>query len=144
MYGGKFQVYTDNNPLTYILTTAKLDATRQWWVASFTNYDFTIHYRSGKQNTEADTLSRVKWHHEDDVQVKAILARGSNADTTIPLGISSSSVHCNNIQVNSTPKLAQEDWIKEQSNDGDIGPVVELVQQGKHLQYTCKEGDPQE
>ena len=110
-------------------------------MASLANYDFTIHYRSGKQNTEADTLSRVKWHHEDDVKVKAILARSSNVDTTIPLAISSSSVHCNNMQVNSTPKLAQEDWIKEQSNDGDIGPVVELVQQGKHLQYTCKEGD---
>ena len=121
--------------------TAKLDATRQWWVASLANYDFTIHYRSGKQNAEADTLSRIKWQHEDDVQVKAILARGSNADTTITLGINSNNVHCSNIQVNSTPKLTQEDWIKEQSNDEDIGPVIELVQQGKHLQYTCKEGD---
>ena len=82
-----------------------------------------------------------KWQHEDDIQVKAILARGSNADTTIPLGINSNNVHCSNIQVNSTPKLMEEDWIKEQSNDEDIGPVVELVQQGKHLQYTCKEGD---
>ena len=44
LYGGKFQVYTDNNPLTYILSTAKLDATGQWWVASLANYDFTIQY----------------------------------------------------------------------------------------------------
>ena len=27
LYGAKFQVFTDNNPLTYVLTTAKLDAT---------------------------------------------------------------------------------------------------------------------
>ena len=26
LHGGEFQVFTDNNPLTYILTTAKLDA----------------------------------------------------------------------------------------------------------------------
>ena len=26
LYGGHFEVYTDNNPLTYILITAKLDA----------------------------------------------------------------------------------------------------------------------
>ena len=26
LYGGTFDVFTDNNPLTYILTTAKLDA----------------------------------------------------------------------------------------------------------------------
>ena len=29
LYGGTFDVYTDNNPLTYILTTAKLDAIGQ-------------------------------------------------------------------------------------------------------------------
>ena len=27
LYGNKFEVLTDNNPLTYVLTTAKLDAT---------------------------------------------------------------------------------------------------------------------
>ena len=40
LYGGQFNVYTDNNPLTYILTSAKLDATGQRWVASLANYDF--------------------------------------------------------------------------------------------------------
>ena len=40
LYGGHFEVYTDNNPLTYILTTAKLDATGQRWVASLANYNF--------------------------------------------------------------------------------------------------------
>ena len=34
LYGSTFEVYTDNNPLTYIMTTAKLDATTQRWVAS--------------------------------------------------------------------------------------------------------------
>ena len=125
----------------YILTTAKLDATGQRWVASLANYDFSIHYRSGKQNIKADPLSRINWQH-DDVQVKAILARGLIADTTVPLVINFNSVHCKNAQLDSTPKLKQELWIKEQNADKDIDLVVELVQQGKHLQYTCKEGDP--
>ena len=38
LYGGKFEVFTDNNPLTYILRTAKLDATGQRWVANLANY----------------------------------------------------------------------------------------------------------
>ena len=42
LYSGQFDVYTDNNPLTYILTSAKLDATGQRWVASLANYDFRI------------------------------------------------------------------------------------------------------
>ena len=76
------------------------------------------------------------------MQVKAILARGLNANTTVPLVINFNGAHCNNVQLDSTPRLKQEDWIKEQNADEDIGPVVELVRQGKHLQYTCKEGNP--
>ena len=40
LYGGHFEVYMDNNPLTYILTTGRLDATGQRWVASLANYNF--------------------------------------------------------------------------------------------------------
>ena len=40
MIGGHFEVYTDNNPLTYILTTAKLESAGQRWVASLANYNF--------------------------------------------------------------------------------------------------------
>ena len=42
LYGGNFDVYTDNNPLTYILTTAKLDAQGQRWVAQLAQYNFQI------------------------------------------------------------------------------------------------------
>ena len=52
---------TDNNPLTYVLTTAKLDACGQRWVAKLANYNFTIQYRSGQSNVEADALSRISW-----------------------------------------------------------------------------------
>ena len=47
LYGEQFDVYTDNNPLTYILTSAKLDATGQRWVASLANYDCQIFYKFG-------------------------------------------------------------------------------------------------
>ena len=61
LYGGHFEVYTDNNPLTYVLTTAKLDATGQRWIASLANYNFKIFYRSGKLNVEADALLCLPW-----------------------------------------------------------------------------------
>ena len=57
LYGGQFDVYTDNNPLTYIFTSAKLDATGQRWAASLANYDFQIFYKSRKTNIEVDALS---------------------------------------------------------------------------------------
>lgn len=59
LYGSKFEVKTDNNPLTYILTTAKLDATGHRWLAALEAYDFSISYKTGKTNTDADALSRL-------------------------------------------------------------------------------------
>ena len=53
------QTYTDNNPLTYILTTAKLDAASHQWVASLTNYNFQLYYQARKTNIDADALSKV-------------------------------------------------------------------------------------
>ena len=49
----------DNNLLTYVLTTAKLDAASHRWVASLANHNFRLHYRAGKANIDADALSRV-------------------------------------------------------------------------------------
>ena len=62
LYGSKsFEVYTDNNPLTYVLTSAKLDACGQRWVAKLANYNFTIKYKYGLSNVKADALSRISW-----------------------------------------------------------------------------------
>ena len=58
LYEGDFEVFTDNNPLTYILTTAKLDATRQRWVANLANYNFSIKYKSGKANVDVDVIQK--------------------------------------------------------------------------------------
>ncbi len=58
-YAPSFTVYTDNNPLTYILTTAKLNATGHRWVAELADFNFDICYRPGKANIDADTLSRL-------------------------------------------------------------------------------------
>ena len=58
LYGNTFQVVTDNNPLTYVLTTAKLDATGHRWLASLSNYSFKLSFRSGAANRDADGLSR--------------------------------------------------------------------------------------
>ena len=69
LYGSKFKVYTDNNPLTYVLSSAKLDATGQRWIASLAQFDFSICYRSGLKNGDADALSRLPYITEPDTQI---------------------------------------------------------------------------
>jgi transposase InsO family protein len=59
LYGASFTVYTDNNPLTYVLTTAKLDATGHRWLAALAAFNFTLKYKPGAKNVDADTLSRL-------------------------------------------------------------------------------------
>ena len=67
LYGSEFQVFTDNNPLTYVLTTAKLDATGHRWVAALSNYNFSITYKPGKGHVDADALSCIKWPEAIDI-----------------------------------------------------------------------------
>lgn len=58
-YSTSFTVYTDNNPLTYILSSAKLSAVGHRWVAELADFNFDIKYRPGKSNIDADVLSRL-------------------------------------------------------------------------------------
>ena len=61
-YGKKwneFVVHTENNPLTYIFSSANLDAAGQRWVAHLTSYNFSLEYQKGKDNTVANFLSQM-------------------------------------------------------------------------------------
>ncbi|XDV11309.1 hypothetical protein PO909_000279 [Leuciscus waleckii] len=59
--GRHFTVWTDNNPLTYILTKPRLDACEQRWVAKLASYSFDLKYVPGPKNVVADALSREQF-----------------------------------------------------------------------------------
>ena len=65
----EFVVHTDNNPLTYIFSSANLDAAGQRWVAHLASYNFSLEYQKGKDNTVADFLSQMNERlPEEEVQ----------------------------------------------------------------------------
>lgn len=70
LYGQKFTVLTDNNPLTYILSTAQLDATGHRWVAALAAFNFDLQYRPGKNNADADGLSRLPGILKNQTSIK--------------------------------------------------------------------------
>ena len=45
LYGNQFEVCTDNNPLTYVLKSAKLAATEYRWFAALNTYNFCLKYK---------------------------------------------------------------------------------------------------
>lgn len=69
LFGASFTIFTDNNPLAH-LKTAKLGAVEQRWAAQLANYQFIIQYWLGKENTNADVLSRLSAEHPWDVGVE--------------------------------------------------------------------------
>ncbi|KAI3376863.1 hypothetical protein L3Q82_000112 [Scortum barcoo] len=82
LLGHKCTVYTDNNPLSYI-QSAKLGATEHRWVAQLAAFDFSIKYRSGRSNRNADALSR---QYVSGLQAVAPILPG----TVVPLSLQQS------------------------------------------------------
>ena len=131
LYGAEFQVFTDSNPLTYILTTAKLDAIGHRWVAALSNYTFSISYKLGKNNKDADTLSRIKWPEAVDISSQSVNAvcEGVQAphgkiETLChgaqPVGVLS--------QDNMPPGMTPLEWSQAQANDPAICQIVQAIQ----------------
>ena len=142
----EFVVRTDNNPLTYIFSSANLDAAGQRWVAHLASYNFSLEYQKGKDNMVADFLS---WMNEclpeEEVQeylnqipypgVKAVLDNAiMPIEECAEQGVRPTpdcQVDCQEEAVEARPaRLATTnvtDWKQEQKED----PV--LYQVAKHL-----------
>ena len=138
LYGSNFDVYTDNNPLTYIMSSAKVDATAQRWVASLATHHFKIFYRSGKQNIEADALSQIEWSNND---VAATLEQGCVLKSSLPL-VPNDTIVSKVAHIDLGPKMTNEDWQKEQGGDPHIGRVLDLMKQDKLMSYKSARNDP--
>ena len=126
LYGAKFEILTDNNPLCYLQSTAKLGAVEQRWAAQLAMYDFSIRYRTGKTNQAADALSRLPKSGIDlpaDVSLiimEDVIHTSSNAHTAV--------VDCNTIYT--LPKYDSEDVKKMQSDDPVIGQFLKYFETG--------------
>lgn len=152
LYGTKFTVRTDNNPLTYVLSSAKLNATGHRWLAALATYDFSLQYKPGSQNTDADVLSRypldagqtTEWIDIPRSGVKAICTRATSTylsdestDRLVDqLGVDSESIPdlyvCPiHLGTNSQSSLSNSDLRLAQEQDPVIGPVILDVKKGK-------------
>lgn len=81
-----FTVLIDNNPLTYLQSKCKLKAVEQRWVSELTNFTFTIKYRAGKHNANADAPSRINREKPEDGDVDHVesLLASTLSTTALP------------------------------------------------------------
>jgi transposase InsO family protein len=131
LYGNQFEVITDNNPLTYVLGTAKLDATGHRWIAALAGFDFSIKYRPGRKNQDADSLSRlppktpystitpemmkaIGQNYQEEVNLVEVTAMGLNVVKQIP-------------EEESIDNLSYNKWRKAQREDNSINEVIQML-----------------
>lgn len=67
LYGKSFEVFSDHQPLSWVLSNKKLNSMARW-IIRLNAYDFKIIYKKGKININADALSR--WPQEEEVEIE--------------------------------------------------------------------------
>ncbi|KAK3106463.1 hypothetical protein FSP39_020529 [Pinctada imbricata] len=130
LYGNHFVVFTDNNPLTYVLTTAQLDATGHRWVAALAAYDFEIKYRPGYNNADADGMSRHPGLKKDEchtISGESIKAICGAQHTSPYIECLPTSPDVLDIHVSKLPEMPYIDIRFEQQNDPDVSLWLDFV-----------------
>ena len=131
LYGAEFQVFTDNNPLTHVLTTAKYDASGHRWAAALSNHTLSIIHKPGKANRDADALSRIKWPEAVELPSQSMHAvcEGVQAPhgkiETLCLGTQAVGVLSQeNMPLGMTPL----EWSQAQTKDSALCQIIEAIQ----------------
>ena len=143
LYGSTFDVYTYNNPLTYMLTTAKLDAASHCWVASLANYNFWLYYQAGKTNIDVDAWLKVSWpgcmpdNSGTHLKVTAVAVWGVQGAALKGAASPNEAYSCNLHMLDMVQDSQQvtcitlEDWCQAQQVDPTLCLVMELWGNGR-------------
>ena len=133
-----FNVYTDNNPLTYVLSSAKLNAVGMRWVNELANFNFSIHYKPGKTNIDADYLSRnptdiaeLQRSCSETVDSQCLGAVMSGVEYGGP--VMAAAVVAEKLMLRSDsdlPTVSRAQMMEAQMNDEVVGPVYRSVVAG--------------
>ena len=132
-----FQVKTDNNPLTYVMTSPNLDATGHRWVAALANFNMSLEYQKGSDNKVADCLSRVT-ERLDEKSVKALIERAKASGEGVCVEADDPQLICEDERLDGEvvlhtraliarrvvfKNIADKHWVRSQQND----PVLRHV-----------------
>ena len=135
-------------PISHLPTSKAAPVTDMRWIAQLADYNLDIHYKPGRNNQNADVLSRHPNFKKGVVTLEQLVKVVSSPthSTFIPSGIKSQVEHvvvanCNS-QVTtseevhkstSLPGLLKSDIKRLQSEDGDISTFLAIFEEGERL-----------
>eukprot|EP00745_Piridium_sociabile_P019220 TRINITY_DN29067_c0_g1_i2.p1 TRINITY_DN29067_c0_g1~~TRINITY_DN29067_c0_g1_i2.p1 ORF type:complete len:1086 (+),score=245.99 TRINITY_DN29067_c0_g1_i2:620-3877(+) len=128
-----FTVFSDNNPLTYVLTTARLDAARHRWVAELADFNFDVRYKPGHLNSDADGLSHMPLNQEHtekmSMDVLQAVAEASkwqqNGEVPWICSVSCDPALLNEMECSTAQGISLSELQTAQQQDDVIGPILE-------------------
>lgn len=140
-YAPHFTIFTDNNPLTYVLSTAKLNAVGHRWVGQLADFHFDIKYRPGKVNIDADVLSRCPLDIEalmkecseelSEEAVGAVWEGSRRAKQGDVAWVAALNLASPNLPIKEPlQSISHEKLVQEQRTDPAIGKVMEMKEKG--------------
>ena len=145
-YADHFDVFTDNNPLVYVLSTGKLNATGQRWVNQLSDFNFSIHYKPGVENVVADTLSRApislntafiaNTQSVDPPEIAAVMSsvdiQKKNDEVWVAaLNVSNSADENQFVDRSSLKTYTKKELLSLQLADPAIGDVIKMLKENK-------------
>ena len=132
LYGAEhFEVTTDHNPLANLHTTARLDAVGHRCMANLGAYNFSVKYKSGVTNVDADALSRKPGsgnRYSGETVRNMLCPSYAVSDCMVIQADSTVAAGCN-LPTLSTPI----DWKHTQVQDPVLHEVLQMVQSGQPL-----------
>ena len=133
-----FLVKTENNPLTYIMTTPNLDATGHQWVRALAKFNFKLEYQKGWDNTVADALSQITTHlGPEAVQAVvdgATIGASQRVEWENPTVIESDQQRETEVWVTAGWVLVEmhvTDWVAAQKEDPELHAVLQWLESKK-------------
>jgi hypothetical protein len=152
LYGAEFVVYTENNPLTYVLSSAKLDATGHRWLAALAAFNFKVVYKPDSKNFDADSLSRLPQRpdteppaDEIDTELVHTICSSLTASPVVETHCLSTSALDPIAEAEAGQDLSEfslRDWRRAQSEDVVIEPWLTYVRQKRKPQRSALPDTP--
>lgn len=145
-----FLVHTDNNPLTYVLTTPNLDTTGHHWVGALANFNFNIEFLKGHDNSATDVLSRIMQQLDDDIikcQLDGVTMGTSNRDELhnpiIQQADIEDNMHATRLSTNMGPKgeINIVDWAQTQREDPELDIAIRWIKTDHTFSLRSELGD---
>ena len=124
LHGAKFTIKCDHKPLKYLLTSEMKNRKVQMWAIAISGYNCDIEYIKGKDNEQADLLSRL-FHPEPTEEAQPIEVAVINSNRIKARRTGQDEQINRNLEVS---ELELPDMVKEQREDVELAKLRKTLE----------------